>query len=163
VIEEADKNEVQADEEKEGELIIQGLPMWFKLFLSCVLILRILIAALLCWLGCRWLASTTDLGDVLSNAVALEFILNLNSLLYDKLMSQMNKDNLSSMSQDVSYRGKIQPSVTSYLSTFMWGIISAAWVYLYIFHLQMVIPGYQWDVKGPCSVWAGERYQFWRI
>ena len=31
-------------------------------------------------LGCRWLVATSDMGDLILNAVALEFLLVLNSL-----------------------------------------------------------------------------------
>jgi len=44
--------------------------------------LRLVIAALLAWVGCVYLGRTIDPGDLILNAVALEFILNVDDLIF---------------------------------------------------------------------------------
>jgi hypothetical protein len=155
---------VKKCDDDEAEVV--GLPRNMKLCLVVLVIPRALIAVVLLWLGCRWLASTTDFGNLLANSVALEFVVGLNSMLYDKLMSEKNKSEAERLKLRVEHgngEGVQVVSVMSYLGSFVWGMIAVLFVYLYMFKLQMVIPGYQWDVKGPCSTWAAERYDFWRI
>mmetsp|Transcript_9249 Transcript_9249/g.20666 ORF Transcript_9249/g.20666 Transcript_9249/m.20666 type:complete len:356 (+) Transcript_9249:49-1116(+) len=147
-----------------NDVSVIGLPKWLKIFLASGMVLpRLLVAVLLGWLGCRWLASTLSFAECLINAVALEFVIALNTLLYDMLMSDRNKRELNNMKMSIEYEGVQEPSALAYLGTFAWGFIALSWVVLYIFRLQMVLPGYQWDVKGPCAVANGSKYSFWRI
>jgi len=104
----------------------------------------------LCWLGCRWLAATNDFGNLLSNAMALEFILQFKSLMYFAVVSERTKRDVQctrfappAQTEKASYFG--------YFNTLVWGAISVAWVYVYIFHLQRVLPEYQWDIHEPCT------------
>jgi len=144
--------------------IVVGQPLWTKVFICVTMIIpRILIAFILLWLGCRWLAATLEFSEVLINGVALEFILKLNELLYDKLMSDRNKREVRDTEMDVSYEGRVGPSVSEYLSTFAWAIISFLWVWCYMFRWQKVLPGYNWDVKAVCAPWIAERFSFWKI
>ena len=55
------------------------------LHVCCLGVVRGLIAALLLIAGVRYLISTLSLEDILLNAVALEFILNVDELLYEAL------------------------------------------------------------------------------
>jgi len=123
----------------------------------------IIIAFLLCWLGCRWLSATLEFQEVLINGVALEFIINLNSLLYDKLMSTKNKRDVMNIKKHLPTGPFDKPTVYGYLGTFCWALIAVLWVGMYLFKLHMVIPGYNWDVAPACAAWTAERYDFWRI
>lgn len=49
-------------------------------FLHCVFAQGIALDGVILLLGCRWLVATSDMGDLILNAVALEFLLVLNSL-----------------------------------------------------------------------------------
>jgi len=104
----------------------------------------------LCWLGCRWLAATNKFGDFLANGMALEFILQLKTLLYYAICTERTKRDVDSTRhmpptkyEDVSF--------SVYFSSVGWGLVACGWVYLYIFYLQHVLPEYQWDVHGPCT------------
>jgi len=150
--------------EGDSESTIIGMPAYIKAVIIIFLVVpRLLIASVLCWLGCRWLSSTLNFAEVLINGVALEFIITLNELLYDKLISARNKRELQSLKMELPAGTFDKPSAFSYLSTFGWGIFGVTWVYLYLTKLQMVLPGYQWDVRPVCQAWIEERYDFWRI
>ncbi|CAJ1342000.1 unnamed protein product [Effrenium voratum] len=79
--------------EGEGECeIVVGLTRPLKaLIMSTCIVPRYLIDIYLLWLGCRWLAATPSFGDLLLNAVALEFILLLKDTLYAGVVPDRNK------------------------------------------------------------------------
>lgn len=147
--------------------VIAGLPGWFKCGLcSMVIMPRFLASIILFWLGCRWLSATLDFTEVLINAIALEFVISLNSVLYDQLVSDRSKRDLGKLRlhvrKDTDTYGK-GPTIANFIGTFGWALLSAVWIYLYLSHLQLVLPGYQWDVRGPCQPWVSKRFNFWRI
>eukprot|EP00928_Gymnodinium_smaydae_P081042 TRINITY_DN6461_c0_g1_i2.p1 TRINITY_DN6461_c0_g1~~TRINITY_DN6461_c0_g1_i2.p1 ORF type:complete len:386 (-),score=57.56 TRINITY_DN6461_c0_g1_i2:84-1241(-) len=151
--------------ERDGDVeVVTGLPVAMKAFTVVFLLLpRILVAFCLLWLGCRWLAATLDFAEVLINAIALEFVIGLNELLYRQLMSDRNKRELASLKLDFAHEDGGEPTLYSFMGAFVWAIFAVAWVYLYVNHLQMVLPGYNWDVRASCAGWISERYNFWRI
>jgi len=106
----------------------------------------------LLWLGCRWFAATDDWEALVTNAVALEFILLLKDLLYVTLISERSKRELRNTF--VRPHHKKEPvGYHVFFSGLMWGIIAIVWVVLYVFLLQSVLPKYRWDVRGPCKHW----------
>lgn len=157
------KREEIADYDGKDDIIL-GLPRSMKALIASLLILpRIFIAVILCWLGCRWLAATLDFQEVLINAVALEFIIALNYVIYEKLTSDRSKRELSNTKLDVRHEGGQEPTAASYVGSLAWGALGAFWVWYYIFRFQMVLPGYQWDVKIACKAANAEKYSFWKI
>lgn len=130
---------------------IVGLTFTAKVILMvCLFLPWLLSTCYLCWLGSRWLTATNDFGDLVSNAMALEFILNLPELMYFAVSSERMKRDLS----NTRYKPPCQREGSGtgvYFSSLMWGLFCIAWVYMYIFHLQRVLPDYQWDVHSTCS------------
>jgi len=152
------------EEYHDGLHVVVGLPMSLKCGLFFVVILpRLLTSLLIFWLGCRWLAATLDFTEVLINAVALEFVINLNSVLYTQFVTDRSKRELSKLRFSTKEDSGKPIDVLAVVGGLSWGIGAAVWIYLYICHLQLVLPGYQWDVRGPCAPWVAERFNFWRI
>merc|ERR1719262_1056172 len=87
-----------------------------------ILIPRCIIAAILLWLGCRWLTATNDFNDLLLNAVALEFILLLKELLYHTLVPNRNKHDLSKTKISIEHEAG-PPNPCDFLGAFVWGIV----------------------------------------
>lgn len=48
-----------------------------------VLLPKIIVAMLLAYIGCRWLAATQSFGDLILNALALEFVIGIDDLMYE--------------------------------------------------------------------------------
>jgi len=150
------------------DLVIVGLPVSMKSAISVVVLLpRTLTAFLLLWLGCRWLTATLDFTEVLINAIALEFVIKLNEVIYTQLISDRSKRDNRNLKMDMPHihgsdHAK-KPHWFSFIGTMAWAVGAVVWIYVYIVHLQMVLPGYQWDVRGPCTPWVQERFNFWRI
>jgi len=144
--------------------VIVGLPMYMKALLGILVVLpRFVCTLLVFWLGCRWLAATLDFSEVLINAIALEFVITLNGLLYEQLMSDRSKRELQTLRFHVKYEKGSAPTLGHLVGAIGWAIGAGVWIYMYMYHLQMVLPGYQWDVRGPCKHWVAERFNFWRI
>lgn len=140
----------------EGEssiALVNGLTRPMKLFLTfCIFVPRILSVFLLAFLGCRWLMATNSLGDLLLNGLALEFMLMLKELLYVTLASKRSK---FITENTVFPEPTHQYNISDSLGAACWALVAGAWVYCYIFHLQAVVPGYNWDVKKVCATWSG--------
>lgn len=133
--------------------LVAGLTMPMKFFIAFFIFLpRILTIFLLAFLGCRWLLATNSLSDLLLNGLALEFMLMLKELLYVTLASKRNKfitENTFLPEDHHEY------TMLDTLGAAGWAVLAGGWVYSYLYHLQMVIPGYNWDVKEVCATWAG--------
>jgi hypothetical protein len=139
------------DDESPPVLVITGLTMQVKMiYTACIFLPELATTAYLLWLGCRWLTATNDFGNLISNAVALEFILQLKCLLFYALASERSKSELK-------YTGIAPPwpmegaGYGTYFNTLYWAALSVMWVYMYVFHLQTVLPDYHWDVKQVCD------------
>eukprot|EP00438_Fugacium_kawagutii_P025228 Skav230241 [mRNA] locus=scaffold1818:103500:105961:- [translate_table: standard] len=48
-----------------------------------VLLPKICVAVFLAYIGCRWLAATQSFGDLILNALALEFVIGIDDLMYE--------------------------------------------------------------------------------
>merc|ERR1740130_1109111 len=49
---------------------------------------KLLIAMFLFWIGMRWLTSTDSFGDLIMNALALEFVLNIDELFFNSFFPE---------------------------------------------------------------------------
>jgi len=135
------------------ERLIAGLtPLMKTMLMTLVLGPWLGLTMFLLWLGCRWFAATNDLGELVANAVALEFILLLKELLYYTLVSERSKREL----RNTYVYPAVKEEVAGYrvfLSGVIWGIITLVWVFLYVYRLQAVLPEYRWDVHDTCTHW----------
>jgi hypothetical protein len=135
--------------------VITGVTLPVKVLLTFVVFLpEFLTTSYILWLGSRWLAATNDFGNIVSNAVALEFTLQLKCLLFYALASERNKRDLERTGIAPPW-GKEAAGYGVYFNTLYWALLSAAWVYLYIFHFQRVLLDYKWDVHQVCDPWLG--------
>eukprot|EP00413_Alexandrium_margalefii_P047886 CAMPEP_0204584328 /NCGR_PEP_ID=MMETSP0661-20131031/46280_1 /ASSEMBLY_ACC=CAM_ASM_000606 /TAXON_ID=109239 /ORGANISM="Alexandrium margalefi, Strain AMGDE01CS-322" /LENGTH=276 /DNA_ID=CAMNT_0051593765 /DNA_START=56 /DNA_END=883 /DNA_ORIENTATION=+ len=144
----------------EREVILKltvGMKLWVSFF---VVVPRICIASILLWLGCRWLSATTDFQNLVLNAVGLEFVLLLKVLLYNSLVPGRDKRDTLRMHVNIAHEAA-RPSPMSFFGTFLWAVVAFAWVYLYIFCIQGVLPGFRWDVHDVCVQWVKENYAGW--
>jgi len=130
---------------------VQGLTAPLKVFLACFVQLpRVVTLLSLLWLGARWLTATIGLDDVLLNGLALEFMVLLQELFYNVCISHRNRAETEHL-YIKPFRDVNQASCCTFFDAQIWGLISVAFVYLYVFHLQQVLPDYHWDVNDLCS------------
>lgn len=122
---------------------------------------KILIAIFCWWLGCRWLIATPNYHDFILNAVALSFVLDISSLIYTCIIpreSQMwiayhvielpdtveKTKNVTTMK-----RNRVRNSLIRMGASWL----SALGIPVLYMVFQQAIPGYKWDVAGPCETY----------
>mmetsp|Transcript_61711 Transcript_61711/g.133707 ORF Transcript_61711/g.133707 Transcript_61711/m.133707 type:complete len:345 (-) Transcript_61711:123-1157(-) len=151
-------NMENATKTQDSDEVVVGLSRTVKALLCIFTIIpRFVIACILLWLGCRWLAATESFSDLLLNAVALEFILLMKDLLYNTLVPGRNKRETRRTTMDINYETN-HPTIATFFGSFIWGFIVAAWVILYFYKLQRVLPDYKFDVHEACKEWIAQRY-----
>jgi hypothetical protein len=106
----------------------------------------------LLWLGCRWLVATDDYGDMILNAVALEFVLKLKELLYLAMVAERSKRDLRNTLCIPPWKTE-RAGYWVFLNGLLWGYLAILWVLLYTFYLQNVLPDFKWDVREVCVRW----------
>jgi len=136
--------------------IITGLTLPVKIMLTLFIFLPDCLTTMyLLWLGSRWLVATNDFGNVLSNAVALEFVLALKNLLFYALVTDRNKRDLDHTGLAPAVH-KEPASYGIYFSSTVWFFVACLWVWYYINHQQVLLE-YKWDVHEVCSTWLGNQ------
>lgn len=139
------------DPDEKGPKTVLGLTCWIKVFFAlCIQLPCLCMNFVLLWIGSRWLVATMSFEDVLLNALALEFVLNLHELLYSAIVPHSMKQALSYVLIPHRVR-KEAPSWCNMFGTFSVLIISAAWSYLYIYYFQCVLVDYRWDIVEQCK------------
>mmetsp|Transcript_51655 Transcript_51655/g.135629 ORF Transcript_51655/g.135629 Transcript_51655/m.135629 type:complete len:352 (+) Transcript_51655:58-1113(+) len=130
--------------------VLRGLTLEFKaLLLFCIFLPRLAIDLTLLWLGCRWLTSTADFSQVLLDTIALEFILELKTLIYIAYVPSRTRYETSHMLVPLKRRSKKE--CMEYMGSFVWLVVVFTWVFVYLGWLQCVLPGYRWDIQDVCA------------
>jgi len=142
--------------------------------ICCVLLPKIGIACYLWLLGARWLVATTSFQDLMLNAVALSFITGLDELIYSavipediKALVQMYKiarpgpESVASPSKaatvvgDDAYtvimRRHSRQTLKRIFCMLLTMLSLLVLPMIYMRFLQQVLPGYKWDIHGPCE------------
>eukprot|EP00929_Paragymnodinium_shiwhaense_P108349 TRINITY_DN74669_c0_g1_i1.p2 TRINITY_DN74669_c0_g1~~TRINITY_DN74669_c0_g1_i1.p2 ORF type:complete len:539 (-),score=153.30 TRINITY_DN74669_c0_g1_i1:178-1794(-) len=146
------------DDDPGNRWVVDGLTICVKLAITFLVVIpRLLLVCFLLWLGCRFLAATNDMGEMVLNAVALEFILLIKDLLYRVVVPDRNKREIEKIAVRPSSNIEFA-SYWAYLGTFTWGFVAIAWIFYYVFLIQMVLPRYNWDVRPLCLPWLQEKY-----
>lgn len=129
---------------------VRGLTLFLKVVCVVVNGCRLTASVVLLWLGCRWLSATDPPSEVLLNAIALEFVLLLRSLLYTVLTPREGKRKVENTFFPLEERHKLCRGTMPIFWSIAWGISALIWVVIYLRGLQQVIPGYQWDLRTAC-------------
>merc|ERR1712113_1337589 len=130
-----------------------------------VLLPKLVIGCLLWWLGARWLAATPDFQDLVLNAIALEFVTDLDELMYEvalpkgvmglvdlykvarphdeRIPEDMDSEKLSEVNQKLLCQRMVHMLGSIACVT----VLPLVWMY----DMQQVIPVYRWDVHAVCE------------
>merc|ERR1719149_509882 len=135
----------------DDEVVGLSLPMKAALLLF-VQFPRMIMNAFLLWLGARWLTATLGFGDLLLNALALEFILNLSGLLYDAMVPYNGKL-LVQRTMVPHLHKKEMGTCCNMFGMFLVGLAGAVFCFVYMVYLQAVLPYYRWDVREICKTY----------
>lgn len=141
----------------EPEVVIVGVPPHYKAILVFfVLLPRLIVDCVTIWLGCKWLAATYEMSELLLNAVALEFVVLLNELI---LVALVPKHGLNGLERTKTVVGssRLETAEAAVGATLMWVFLCTAWCLAYVYILQNVLPDYKWDIRDVCDVWLNFR------
>lgn len=144
-------------------LIVERLPTWIKsLIIVLVVLPRTAMTLRVLYIGSRWLLATTDFGELVLNAVALEFVLFLSSMFFEAFVSDRSK--LDLQNTKVLCKNKQPSSLMSFVGTAFFSFVTLTWSVAYIgiprLHegWQTTLPDYKWDVQDVCSGWFDARF-----
>jgi hypothetical protein len=139
--------------------LVHKLPFRVKAAILTLIILpRAGIAVRVLWVGCRWLLATTRFGDLVLNAVALEFVVAIRELVFEAVTSEQSKRELQ-YTKICREDPKWHADWASLTGSMIWGVLAIGWVLFYMGiprvtqGSQKVLPDYRWDVHHICSKW----------
>mmetsp|Transcript_104383 Transcript_104383/g.225211 ORF Transcript_104383/g.225211 Transcript_104383/m.225211 type:complete len:365 (-) Transcript_104383:48-1142(-) len=151
-----------ADKKK---FIIQACSREMKVVIFVFIIApKVLIAIFCWWLGCRWLIATPNYHDFILNAVALSFVLDISSLIYTCIIPRDSKmwiayhvielpDLVDRTEKNASVQNMKRTRVRNSLIRMAVSWLSALGIPVLYMIFQQAIPGYKWDVAGPCEAY----------
>lgn len=126
--------------------------------LVSVLVPKAVIAAVLWWLGTRWLTATHSFENLVLNAAALAFITNMDEIFYTALASSEVKE--ATVRMQIRLRPeKCEAPRNSHRGVYvmlLWTSVNLLAPLLYVWCFQNVIPQYQWDLNRPCHSWVDD-------
>jgi len=151
--EDADGNKSR---QRTGKMVVVRVTTCTKVSMICFVQIPVLVMnVFLLWIGCRWLMATLGFGEVLLNAVALEFVLNLHQIFYKAVVPYTMKNSLGSILLPQGMRSE-KPSWFNMLSAFGLFGVAVVWITLYIRVFQEVLPDYNWDIASACNLFMAE-------
>jgi len=150
------------DDDEKCVRLTHARPFVRTLVIFFILVPKIIIGLVLWWLGARWLSATPSFEDLLLNAVALAFIVELDELMYQtvvpadvqwmvdihKIYSQHDDGPQEKEDFRRWKRQQFVSRIMELLGTLLFVLI---FPYVYMHYLQQVIPDYQWDVHEHCK------------
>merc|ERR1719329_347598 len=112
--------------------------------------------------GMEWLTATTKFEDLVMNAVAMGFVLNIDELLYQVILPEEKKTEVEDIdfklpaqncSAEEEKRRDKAVMRNDYRDSSFYVIFAVLFVYVYSHFLQNVLPASIDDVRKVCGVW----------
>lgn len=167
-----------ADEEDLHEVV--GLTCFTRFILFAVILIpKLMICLALLWLGCRWLTSTESFDDLILNALALEFILNVDELIFEcfcpaRMTKYIDQVKIAIPKIPTTKQEESRALVMDYVRSMGYLAFCFAWVYSYLTYLQSVLPDFKQDIghceefinkyfTPECQLFQSECFPFGRI
>lgn len=142
----------------EATHIVESVTIGVKIFMVVFVQVPVLgMNLFLLWIGGRWLTATLGFDELLLNAIALEFVLNLHTIFYKAVVPISMKLSLGSILVPHAGKRSEKPNWWNMISAFGLIIVAVSWVFLYMLVFQQVLPEYRWDIEDSCRMFdSGE-------
>jgi len=130
-----------------------------------VVIPKFAIAVVLLLIGCSWLAATESFSDLILNALALEFIIGVDELVYDNFAPQCMQDRISTTKIVHPHKSSgadktdAEERIWAYWKSLFYMAVCFSWAYFYLNKFQQVIPGFTHDIQEHCGGWFAKDYE----
>lgn len=160
---------VDTDDGQQYNVVGMSFCCRFLIFIFVVLP-KSVIAATLLYIGSRWLTATESFSDLILNALALEFVIGTDELVYEGFSPAMLKSaiEITKLCQLKPIELKTESEildgesltwvVLAYGRSFVMVVCCMVFVLLYMNMFQSVIPSYPYDVAPNCHGWFEKRY-----
>lgn len=157
------KEKINDDTKQIEELQIIYLNKTVRVLIYVTIIIpKILICGFLLVIGCRWLAATESFADLILNALALEFVLDIDEHLYERICPEVMRERLAcSMIKIVRapYNKNADSTLWPYTKSWLYLLCSLVWSYAYLRYFQQVLPNYQMDISEHCTGWFDKYFE----
>jgi len=137
----------------DGQSGLLGLSRLAKALIGTLFTIEVVIATLLLWIGCRWLLATPSFSDLILNGLALVFIVQIKDMLYEQVLPYLFQHETEVVRMK---REPLSMTCKTVATPIFFTLVSATWVWLYMYYFQAVLPDYRWDVRGPCFEFLSE-------
>jgi len=125
------------------------------LLLFCA-IPKVAVAFILWFIGCRWLNATQSFEQLILNALALEFIVQIDEIILSNFFPDWICEEIESMKfaypkkEDDEAADDAQ-AVRAYVRSFIFAFLVLGWAYMYLNYWQQVLPGFVKDINMHCQ------------
>mmetsp|Transcript_51133 Transcript_51133/g.108645 ORF Transcript_51133/g.108645 Transcript_51133/m.108645 type:complete len:401 (-) Transcript_51133:228-1430(-) len=154
------------------EVIVTHVASIAKMFIGIAVYLpKIIVICVVWWLGARWLTSSLKLQDLVLNAVALVFIMDLDTLIYhccvpvdvqamvDMYRLARKRPKNEHHTEEDTLRLLDKKTMRRIARMVLAMTFVMAWTLVYMVFLQRVLPGYKWDLLDICeSYWRNSMH-----
>jgi len=128
-----------------------------------VIIPKFLITFCLTCIGCRWLCATESFSDLILNALALDFIIGVDEIVYANFAPQHLSEFLESAKMTHEQSEELTSNhesnvICAYVKSVLLMISCMAVSYLYLNNFQQVIPSFPHDIAPHCVGWFDKYY-----
>jgi len=152
-------------ESDDNTYVIVGLNPVTRLSLYLLIILpKFLINVILLYIGSRWLTATLQFGDLILNALALEFIVNIDELILESFFPERMKFQIDDTKfglprppQALHSPEEANQLMWDYTTSMILVVFIALVMYVYLVYAQQVLPGYSHDIHA-CPQFMSEVY-----
>lgn len=146
---------------------IEKYTRWSLLIM--VVIPKVLIGVSLLFMGLVWLTSSEHYADLILNSLALGFVLDIDSLLYEsfappRLAMSLNRLEFAMPVKDLTVEEQAAKTGKemrdAYIFSFFTLVFAFAAIYIFTHH-QPVLPSYEWDVYEHCASYITKQESPW--
>lgn len=129
-----------------------------------VLIPKVFIALVLMMIGLQWLTATEGFADLVLNALALGFIADIDENILNFFLPKRCGRALEETKFAYPSKGKksedvkLGEMVHDYVRNICFFVVAVTIVYLFIGHLQQVLPYFPHDIREHCGLWYENRF-----
>lgn len=140
--------------EDDSEVVIQKASLSLKLLILCTISLPKLIVAALLWLvGARWLTATTSFSDLILNAMALTFVVDVDEMIYTVCVPVFMAADTARVKLSVA--GPVGDKNMRLVKNISQSLVKCLLVLgiplSYLLYFQQVLPGFTFDIHSHCK------------
>ncbi|CAE7759067.1 unnamed protein product, partial [Symbiodinium pilosum] len=115
---------------------------------------KVAVAFILMFIGCRWLAATQSFADLILNALALEFVIGIDELMFEAFtpahIGRFIEQTKIAHPKQATAEGFEHESTTSLVLNALAIVLNLGWSYMYLNNWQQVLPNFPHDIREHC-------------